>query len=264
MRWMFVLASCGMFFASPAAAQFSPFGSPFWEPKPRAMPYAQRQVRKPKQYSAKRQRKPQLRSWQANGGGRPNIAPQSPKTVAFLYDQYEPGSVVVDTRARKLYYVLDDHRAYQYPISVGRHGFTWTGEETITRVQAWPDWRPPQEMRERDRRLPELMTGGMRNPLGAKAIYLGDTLYRIHGTNDTRSIGRAASSGCFRMRNGHVVHLASTIEVGAKVYVLDKLPKPMMVQRARPQNEARSQAGIQQPAGAIVEKVADGPAAEVR
>ena len=134
--------------------------------------------------------------------------PQAPVVVAFPYD-YPPSSIVIDTSGRRLYYVLGNKQAYMYPISVGREGFNWTGTETISRKQAWPDWYPPQEMRQRDPRLPEKMTGGTRNPLGAMALYLGTTLYRIHGTNDVKSIGQAQSSGCFRMMNASVVHLAS-------------------------------------------------------
>jgi lipoprotein-anchoring transpeptidase ErfK/SrfK len=130
---------------------------------------------------------------------------------------------VIDTGARKLYFVLPDKQAYEYAISVGREGFEWTGTESVSRKQAWPDWYPPAEMRERDRRLPEKMTGGLKNPLGAMALYLGDTLYRIHGTNDAKSIGRAASSGCFRMLNAQVIHLASLAELGTPVQVVKSL-----------------------------------------
>lgn len=98
------------------------------------------------------------------------------------------------------------------------------GTETISRIADWPDWHPPAEMRQRDPRLPEKMTGGVRNPLGAKALYLGNTLYRIHGTDDARTIGQATSSGCFRMTNGHVVDLAHRVGVGAKVIALNRLP----------------------------------------
>ncbi len=157
------------------------------------------------------------------GGPRPEISPQAPQTVAFGAG-FSQGSVIVDTSGRSLYYVLGGGQAYRYPISVGREGFTWRGTEKISRVAAWPDWRPPQEMRERDPRLPELMTGGLNNPLGAKALYLGNSLYRIHGTNDTKSIGYAASSGCFRMMNAHVQHLSQLAGVGTTVHVLDKLP----------------------------------------
>ena len=118
-------------------------------------------------------------------------------------------------------------QALRYRISVGREGFTWTGTEAISKVVNWPDWYPPEEMRERDPSLPEHMSGGLRNPLGAKALYLGKTLYRIHGTNDPRSIGRAASSGCFRMLNGHVVDLASRVQTGTLVTVVDRLPRDL-------------------------------------
>jgi lipoprotein-anchoring transpeptidase ErfK/SrfK len=111
-------------------------------------------------------------------------------------------------------------QAYQYPISVGREGFTWTGVEQISRVVDWPDWHPPAEMRQRQPELPKKMTGGLRNPLGAKALYLGNTLYRIHGTNDASTIGQAASSGCFRMMNEHVMHLSRLAEVGTVVKVV--------------------------------------------
>jgi lipoprotein-anchoring transpeptidase ErfK/SrfK len=157
------------------------------------------------------------------GGARPSISPVAPSTVSFA-SSYSAGTIVIDTAGRRLYYVLSSTRAYRYPISVGREGFTWRGTESVSRKTAWPDWRPPAEMRERDPRLPDLMTGGINNPLGAMAIYLGNTLYRIHGTNDTTTIGQAASSGCFRMTNGHVMHLAGLVSIGAKVHVLDRLP----------------------------------------
>jgi lipoprotein-anchoring transpeptidase ErfK/SrfK len=154
-----------------------------------------------------------------DGGARPTIAPQPPPVVAFPY-AYPANSIVIDTGARKLYYVLENNRAYQYAISVGREGFNWTGTEAISRKQEWPDWYPPAEMRERDPSLPEKMTGGVKNPLGAMALYLGKTLYRIHGTNDVKSIGRAESSGCFRMLNSAVIHLASITEIGTSVTVV--------------------------------------------
>lgn len=156
------------------------------------------------------------------GGARPNITPVPPQSVALR--GYTAGEVIIDTQSRALYYVTSSTSAYRYPISVGREGFTWRGTEKISRVADWPDWRPPAEMRERDPRLPELMTGGVNNPLGARALYLGNTLYRIHGTNDSRSIGYAASSGCFRMMNHHVMHLSTLVGVGTTVRVLDRLP----------------------------------------
>jgi lipoprotein-anchoring transpeptidase ErfK/SrfK len=158
-----------------------------------------------------------------NGGPRPDIAPAAPPTVAFPYD-YPANSIVIDTGGRALYYVLADKQAYRYAIAVGREGFSWTGSEKVSRKQEWPDWYPPAEMRQRDPHLPMKMTGGLRNPLGARALYLGDTLYRIHGTNDESTIGRAESSGCFRMLNANVAHLATIAEVGTSVSVVPSLP----------------------------------------
>jgi lipoprotein-anchoring transpeptidase ErfK/SrfK len=157
-----------------------------------------------------------------SGGARPAIAAVAPPIVKFA-GPYQSGSIVIDSGSRKLYYVLNDASAYAYPIGVGREGFSWTGSETVSRVADWPDWHPPKEMRERQPELPTKMLGGINNPLGAKAIYLGNTLYRIHGTNDARSIGRAQSSGCFRMMNGHVLHLASLVQVGTPVSVVATL-----------------------------------------
>src|SRR5215813_2074222 len=166
-----------------------------------------------------------------DGGARPEIAQQAPPVVAFPHD-YPSNSIVIDTGGRKLYYVLPGNRAYEYGISVGREGFNWTGTETVSRMQAWPDWYPPAEMRERDPNLPEKMTGGIRNPLGAMALYLGDTLYRIHGTNDVESIGQAQSSGCFRMLNSAVLHLASMADVGTSFSVVARMPERQVVSRA--------------------------------
>ena len=118
---------------------------------------------------------------------------------------------------------------------MGRDGFRWTGTETISRKHAWPDWHPPEEMRQRDPKLPEKMTGGVRNPLGAMALYLGTTLYRIHGTNDAKSIGQAQSSGCFRMMNAAVLHLAELAEIGTTVAVVSSLPAlPRVTQTLAP------------------------------
>jgi lipoprotein-anchoring transpeptidase ErfK/SrfK len=158
-----------------------------------------------------------------SGGPRPLIAPREPATIGF--PNKEPvGTVIIDTQTRVLYLTLSNRSAYRYPISVGRQGFTWTGTEQVSRIGDWPDWHPPKEMRERQPGLPEKMIGGLSNPLGAKAIYLGNSLYRIHGTNDSRTIGQAASSGCFRMLNAHVVHLAGLVKIGTTVKVVDHWP----------------------------------------
>jgi len=162
----------------------------------------------------------------SDGGPRPNIVPTAPPVVTISKDEI-PGSIIVDTKGRRLFYIIGDGKAYLYPISVGRRGFTWTGVETVTAKRAWPSWTPTPLMRKRQRWLPRTMSGGVRNPLGAKAIYLGNSYYRIHGTNKPKSIGRAASSGCFRMMNKHVVHLADLVELGAPVRVVKRYdPKP--------------------------------------
>lgn len=153
------------------------------------------------------------------GGERPDIKPSEPPIVYFDRNE-DAGSIIIDTEARKLYYVLPGKKAYQYPISVGREGFTWTGTERISRIASWPSWTPPPEMRQRVPGLPITVTGGLKNPQGARALYLGNTVYRIHGTNNDRTVGRANSSGCFRLTNEHVVHLASIAKVGTKVKVL--------------------------------------------
>lgn len=168
-----------------------------------------------------------------DGGPRPDIAPQSPEVVAFANDE-AAGTIIIDTRERHLYYTLSQSEAYRYPVSVGREGFNWHGTERVSRVAAWPDWHPPESMREREPHLPKMMTGGINNPLGARAIYLGDTLYRIHGTNQESSIGQAASSGCFRMRNEHVVHLAQHVTEGAKVMVVDGYNQGGIAQAGEP------------------------------
>lgn len=160
----------------------------------------------------------------ADGGPRPTIAPKSPERISFM-GSYDPGTIVIDTSGKQLLLIETGGSALRYPISVGREGFSWTGTEKISRIADWPDWHPPAEMREREPHLPEKMLGGLRNPLGARALYLGNSLYRIHGTNDASSIGQAASSGCFRMLNGHVIDLGSRVSVGASVVVVNRLPR---------------------------------------
>ena len=166
--------------------------------------------------------KPQPAPAVLDGGGRPSIAPSAPSAVS-VRTGHGAGTIVIDTSARRLYLMQSDAKALAYPISVGRDGFRWTGTERISRVADWPDWRPPSEMRQRQPGLPELMTGGVKNPLGAKALYLGSSLYRIHGTNSAQSIGQANSSGCFRMTNGHVIDLANRVGTGTTVVVKSRL-----------------------------------------
>ncbi|AWN50091.1 hypothetical protein DK419_16435 [Methylobacterium terrae] len=131
-----------------------------------------------------------------------------------------PGTIVVDTAARLLYLVRGDGTAVRYRVAVGRPGTTWKGTETVTAKQEWPQWTPTPEMRRSRPGLPRHVAGGPRNPLGARALYLGSSLYRIHGTTDPTSIGRAASAGCFRMLNEDVIELYRFVPVGTKVQVI--------------------------------------------
>ncbi len=134
--------------------------------------------------------------------------------------QAAAGTIVVDTDQTYLYYVLGDGTAIRYGIGVGREGFTWSGAQTVTRMAEWPDWTPPQEMIERQPYLPRWMAGGTGNPLGARAIYLGTSVYRIHGTNMPETIGHKVSSGCIRMLNADVIDLYSRVTLGTKIVVL--------------------------------------------
>lgn len=137
------------------------------------------------------------------------------------YDGRErPGTVVINTRERMLYLVQENGRAIRYGIGVGRPGFAWAGSHTITNMREWPDWRPPAEMLRRQPHLPRYMRGGPDNPLGARAMYLGSTLYRIHGSNEPWTIGHAVSSGCIRMRNQDVIDLYQRVRVGTRVVVI--------------------------------------------
>ena len=140
-----------------------------------------------------------------------------------LYRSTEaPGTIIVQTAERFLYVVQPGGRALRYGIGVGREGFQWQGLLHITRKQEWPDWTPPPEMIERQPYLPRFMAGGPGNPMGARALYLGSTVYRIHGTNQPKTIGTAVSSGCFRLVNGDVIDLYDRISVGTKVIVRQK------------------------------------------
>ncbi|KJC58408.1 hypothetical protein UP10_26090 [Bradyrhizobium sp. LTSPM299] len=131
-----------------------------------------------------------------------------------------PGTVVIDTGNTFLYLVLNDQQAMRYGIGVGRAGFAWSGEQTVARKTEWPDWRPPADMLSRQPYLPRFMAGGPGNPLGARAMYLGETEYRIHGTNKPDTIGKRVSSGCIRLTNEDVTDLYERVKVGAKVIVL--------------------------------------------
>jgi lipoprotein-anchoring transpeptidase ErfK/SrfK len=133
---------------------------------------------------------------------------------------FDPGTVIVDTKSNQLYYVLSQAAAVTYKVATAKPGFEWKGQHRVSMKTQWPDWRPPEEMRQRKPELPEFMQGGPENPLGARAIYLGASIYRIHGTNEPKSIGKHASSGCIRMLNADVSELYQFIKRGTLVVVM--------------------------------------------
>jgi lipoprotein-anchoring transpeptidase ErfK/SrfK len=151
------------------------------------------------------------------------VLPERLQRKIVSYESREaPGTVVIDTGNTTLYYVLGQGRAIRYGVGVGREGFTWSGVQTVSRKAAWPDWIPPAEMIVRQPYLPRFVAGGPGNPLGAAAMYLGSSSYRIHGTNDPSTIGKFVSSGCIRLTNEDVQDLFSRVSVGTKVVVLPK------------------------------------------
>ena len=162
---------------------------------------------------------------------RPVAAP-IPREIVDYDGPYRPGSILIDTGERRLYFILPDHQAIKYGIGVGRPGFEWSGETHIADKREWPDWTPPAQMLQRRPDLPRHMEGGIDNPLGARAMYLAGTLYRIHGSNEPDTIGQAVSSGCIRMTNDDVIDLYNRARVGATVVVLPE------ARRADPADQA--------------------------
>jgi lipoprotein-anchoring transpeptidase ErfK/SrfK len=142
-----------------------------------------------------------------------------PREVVSFDARYAPGTIIISTGERRLYYVLGEGKALRYGVGVGRPGFTWGGTQAISRKREWPDWRPPAAMLKRRPDLPRHMAGGPDNPLGARAMYLGSSIYRIHGSNEPETIGQAVSSGCIRMTNDDVMDLYNRAKVGARVVV---------------------------------------------
>jgi lipoprotein-anchoring transpeptidase ErfK/SrfK len=157
---------------------------------------------------------PVARFFGYSGGG----SPVGRTTVSYPAN-HRPGTIVISTRERRLYLVLGNGQALAYGIGVGRVGFTWSGTTRISAKREWPDWTPPSQMLARRPDLPRHMPGGPDNPLGARAMYLGSSLYRIHGSNEPETIGQAVSSGCFRLTNADVIDLYSRVQVGATVIV---------------------------------------------
>lgn len=150
----------------------------------------------------------------------PGFDPRYEKQEVAAPGGHAPGTIIIDTPNKFLYLVQGNGRALRYGIGVGRPGFEWAGVKSITRKAEWPDWRPPEQMLKRRPDLPRYMAGGPENPLGARALYLGSSLYRIHGTNEPSTIGQAVSSGCIRMRNQDVMDLYTRVRVGTKVVVI--------------------------------------------
>jgi lipoprotein-anchoring transpeptidase ErfK/SrfK len=148
------------------------------------------------------------------------LPPQFHRTEIDYRPQEPAGSIIIDTPNTYLYFVLGNGKAIRYGIGVGREGFTWSGTERISRMAEWPDWYPPSEMIDRQPYLPRFMAGGESNPLGARALYLGNTLYRIHGTNQPSTIGTFVSSGCIRLTNEDIADLYGRVQVGTRVVVL--------------------------------------------
>jgi lipoprotein-anchoring transpeptidase ErfK/SrfK len=148
-------------------------------------------------------------------------APSFRRGKIVAYDtSADAGDIIVDTRANRLYFVLGNGEAVMYRVATAKRGFEWQGSHEVSAKAKWPSWRPPQSMRKRRPDLPAFMAGGPDNPLGARALYLGSSIYRIHGTNEPSSIGKAASSGCIRMLNEDVTELYRHVKIGARVTVL--------------------------------------------
>ncbi len=143
-----------------------------------------------------------------------------PRETVTYNSRYAPGTILVDTRERRMYFVLSSTQAIRYGVGVGRPGFEWSGTKAVTRKAEWPTWTPPAQMLRRRPDLPRFMPGGPENPMGARALYLGSTLYRIHGSNEPETIGQAVSSGCIRMLNEDVIDLYERAKVGTRVVVL--------------------------------------------
>jgi lipoprotein-anchoring transpeptidase ErfK/SrfK len=199
--------------AAPAEANAAPSGAPV-DPRYAALPPEDR----------------------PETGPRKEVPPQFRRTQVDYFSKEPAGTIIIDTPNTYLYLVLGNGRAMRYGIGVGREGFTWSGTEKISRMAEWPDWTPPEQMIERQPYLPRFMAGGDGNPLGARALYLGDSLYRIHGTNQPSTIGSFVSSGCIRLTNEDITDLYSRVKVGTRVVVLsgkERLGAPPPVASSR-------------------------------
>jgi lipoprotein-anchoring transpeptidase ErfK/SrfK len=190
-----VIAAATSFAVTASASPFFPFGQP-------------------------NQGAPTMQAPADESGDTTELPARYKRQVVDYRSNEAPGTVVIDTPNTYLYLVLGNGRALRYGIGVGREGFTWSGTQNVTKKAEWPDWTPPPEMIERQPYLPRFMAGGPGNPLGARAMYLGGSVYRIHGTNDPSTIGHRVSSGCIRLTNEDVSDLYGRVNVGTKVVVL--------------------------------------------
>jgi lipoprotein-anchoring transpeptidase ErfK/SrfK len=163
---------------------------------------------------------PELQSAPDDESEHPQLPARLQRQIVRFPSHESPGTLIIDTANTFLYYILGNGKAIRYGIGVGREGFTWSGVKSVVRKAEWPDWYPPAQMILRQPYLPRMVAGGPGNPLGARAIYIGGTEYRIHGTNDPTSIGTRASSGCIRLTNDDVIDLYDRVMLGAKVIVL--------------------------------------------
>jgi lipoprotein-anchoring transpeptidase ErfK/SrfK len=169
--------------------------------------------------------------------GRADVPAQFKRQIVTFHTNEPAGTIVIDTANTYLYLVLGNGQAMRYGVGVGREGFTWAGAERVTRMKEWPDWYPPAEMIERQPYLPRMMAGGETNPLGARALYLGKTIYRIHGTNQPSTIGKYVSSGCIRLTNDDIQDLYSRVQIGTRVVVLPGSPPPTTASNAQQQQQ---------------------------
>jgi lipoprotein-anchoring transpeptidase ErfK/SrfK len=164
--------------------------------------------------------------WSRPGANAPSLPSDSsaqesaiPRETVAYDGPYKPGTILISSSERRLYLILPDHQALKYGVGVGRPGFAWGGVKTVTMKREWPEWTPPSQMLRRQPDLPRHMAGGIDNPLGARALYLGSSLFRIHGSNEPDTIGEVVSSGCIRMTNDDVTDLYQRVKVGTQVVV---------------------------------------------
>jgi lipoprotein-anchoring transpeptidase ErfK/SrfK len=208
------------------APQYAPQAQPYQQPQYQQPQYQQPQYQQPQQSQPMYQQQPPMyqeereQAYEPGTPARPSVDPKFLKQMVSYPGREGAGTVIIDTPSKFLYLLQGDGRALRYGIGVGRPGFTWSGVKTVSMKKEWPSWTPPAEMLKRRPDLPRFMEGGPDNPLGARAMYLGSTLYRIHGSNEPWTIGTSVSSGCIRMRNEDVIDLYNRVKVGTRVVVI--------------------------------------------